>query len=56
MDFLRKLGIEGMSMDGAMVSSIVNVAVVLLLLPQASVAVNVTVAAPVGPHAASSPS
>ena len=39
-----------MSMDGAVVSSIVNVAVVLLLLPQSSVAVKVTVAIPVAPQ------
>ena len=39
-----------MSMAGAVVSSIVNVAVVLLLLPQSSVAVKVTVAAPVAPQ------
>ena len=38
-----------MSMAGAVVSSIVNVAVVLLLLPQSSVAVKVTVAVPVAP-------
>ena len=40
-----------MSMAGAVVSSIVNVAVVLLLLPQSSVAVKVTVAMPVAPQA-----
>ena len=39
-----------MSMAGAVVSSIVNVAVVLLLLPQSSVAVKVTVAMPVAPQ------
>ena len=39
-----------MSMVGAVVSSIVNVAVVLLLLPQSSVAVKVTVAMPVAPQ------
>ena len=38
-----------MSMAGAVVSSIVNVAVVLLLLPQSSVAVKVTVAMPSHP-------
>ena len=38
------------SMAGAVVSSIVNVAVVLLLLPQSSVAVKVTVAMPVAPQ------
>ena len=37
-------------MAGAVVSSIVNVAVVLLLLPQSSVAVKVTVAMPVAPQ------
>ena len=36
-------------MDGAVVSSMVNVAVVSLLLPQSSVAVKVTVTAPVAP-------
>ena len=35
---------------GASLSTIVNVAVVLLLKPQASVAVKVTVAAPVAPQ------
>ena len=43
--------IAAMSMAGAVVSSIVNVAVVLLLLPQASVAVKVTVAMPEAPQA-----
>ena len=37
------------SSDGFVVSSIVNVAVVELALPQSSVAVNVTVADPVAP-------
>ena len=37
-------------------SSIVNVAVVLLLLPQSSVAVKVTVAAPVAPQSSLNPS
>ena len=37
-------------MAGAVVSSMVNVAVVLLALPQSSVAVKVTVTAPVAPH------
>ena len=37
---------------GAVVSSIVNVAVVLVALPQSSVAVKVTVAAPVAPQSA----
>ena len=36
--------------DGAVVSSIVNVAVVVLVLPQASVAVKITVAVPVAPQ------
>ena len=35
---------------GAVVSSMVNVAVVLVALPQSSVAVKVTVAAPVAPQ------
>ena len=39
------------SMLGAVVSSMVKVAVVLVALPQSSVAVNVTEAAPVAPHA-----
>ena len=38
------------SILGAMLSSMVKVEVVLLLLPQASVAVNVTVALPVAPQ------
>jgi hypothetical protein len=37
-------------MLGFVVSWIVNVAEVVLVLPQSSVAVNVTVAAPVAPH------
>ena len=41
---------EAVSMDGAVVSSMVNVAVVSLLLPQSSVAVKVTVTAPVAPQ------
>jgi uncharacterized membrane protein YagU involved in acid resistance len=40
----------GESIVGGVVSTIVNVAAVVLLLPQASVAVNITVAAPVAPH------
>ena len=38
------------SIVGGVVSCIVNVAVVVLVLPQASVAVKVTVTAPVAPH------
>ena len=38
------------SMLGLVVSSIVNVAVVVLALPQSSVAVNVTIALPVAPQ------
>ena len=37
-------------MSGLVVSSIVNVAEQVLMLPQSSVAVNVTVALPVAPH------
>ena len=39
-----------MSIDGFVVSSIVNVAVVVLALPQSSVAVKITVAVPVAPQ------
>ena len=42
--------------SGAIVSSIVNVAVVDVALPQSSVAVNVTIDEPVGPQAMFSPS
>ena len=38
------------SIVGLVVSSIVNVAVVVLALPQSSVAVNVTIALPVAPQ------
>ena len=41
------------STSGAVVSSMVNVAVVLVALPQLSVAVKITVAEPVAPQAAS---
>ena len=41
--------------SGAVVSSIVNVALVEVALPQSSVAVNVTVTAPVAPQAALMP-
>ena len=40
----------GVSIVGAVVSSIVNVAVVLVLLPHESVAVKITVAVPVLPQ------
>ena len=43
-------GLAAVSMLGAVVSSMVNVAVALLALPQASVAVKVTVAPPVAPQ------
>ena len=43
-------------MSGLVVSSIVNVAAVLLALPQSSVAVNVTVAEPVAPQSSLKPS
>src|SRR5690606_18406897 len=40
----------GVSITGAVVSSMVKVAVVLLSLPHSSVAVKITVALPVAPH------
>ena len=45
-----------LSIEGLVVSSIVKVAVVLDSLPQSSVAVNSTVAAPVAPHKSDKPS
>ena len=42
-------------MSGLVVSSIVNVAVVVLMLPQSSVAVNVTVSLPVAPQSSLRP-
>ena len=47
---------EAAVMSGLVVSSIVNVAVVLLALPQSSVAVKVTVAEPVAPQSSLKPS
>ena len=44
------LSFASVSIVGAIVSMIVNVAVVLVALPQESVAVNVTVALPVAPQ------
>ena len=47
---------EASVMSGLVVSSMVNVAVVLLVLPQSSVAVKVTVAEPVAPQSSLKPS
>ena len=47
---------EAAVMAGFVVSSMVKVAVVLLALPQSSVAVNVTVAEPVAPQSSLKPS
>ena len=47
---------EAAVMSGLVVSSMVNVAVVLLAFPQSSVAVKVTVAEPVAPQSSLNPS
>src|SRR5690606_589920 len=49
------ISLAGTSTSGATVSTIVKVAVVLTVLPHASVATNVTVALPVAPHSSLKP-